>query len=98
MEKIRTQATKIAVEKVKIAIEKVQFTKVKKAATTWDTPKRTLTKTIHKKGQLNKIPDIYMATQGDEGKYDQNRNLFLGFSLFLLRKCYMLFPLLFKNL
>ena len=54
-------------KKVKIATKKVQSTKIKKVATARDNIKRTLTKTICKKEELNKMPDIGTVTQRDEG-------------------------------
>lgn len=51
--------------------EKTQFTKVRKTATTRDNARRTLIKkrkkTIIKKTELNKIPDLSTAVEGDEG-------------------------------
>lgn len=75
LEKICTQATKVAMKKVKTATEKVQSPKVKKAETIWNNVKRTLTKTIRKKKELNKIPDIDTATRKNEGAYNQNKIL-----------------------
>lgn len=60
------QATKVVVEKVKTVIEKVQSIKVKKATTLQINAKKTLTKTMRKKGELNKIPDICITIQGNE--------------------------------
>lgn len=58
------------VKKVKTAIKKAQFTKIKKATTIQDNTKKILTKkgekVINKKKELNKIPNISTATQGDE--------------------------------
>ncbi len=54
------------VKKVKKATEKVQSIKVKKAATAQDNAKKTLTKTTHKKGELNEMLDTGTTTQGDE--------------------------------
>ena len=55
-------------KKVKMVIEKVQSTKVKKAAIARDNVKKTLiTRTRRKKGELNEMPDIGMAIQGDGG-------------------------------
>lgn len=71
LEKICTQATKVAMKKVKIVIEKAQSTKVKKAATIRDNAKRTLTKkgekSMSKKGELNKTLDTGTATQRNKG-------------------------------
>lgn len=46
-----------------MVIEKIQSIKVKK---TTNNTKKTLTKIIYKKGKLNEIPNIDMATQRNE--------------------------------
>ncbi len=78
MEKICTQVTKAAVKKVKTATEKVQSTKVKKVTTTRDNAKKTPTKTTHKKGELNEMPDTGTATQGDSGRIRAELNFTLS--------------------
>ncbi len=61
------QATKVVVKKVKIVTKKVQSTKVKKLAILQNNIKKTLIKTINKKKELNKMPDISITTQRNEG-------------------------------
>ncbi len=59
-------------KRVKTVVEKAESNKVKKATTTRDNAKRTLTKKgdkgISKKGELNETPNTGTATQGDEGR------------------------------
>ncbi len=61
------QVIKVTVKKVKTVTKKVQSTKIKKIAIVWDNTKRIFTKIKCKKWELNEMPDIGTATQGNEG-------------------------------